>query len=147
MNAPKIVTTCRHCNAELSPEIHRSDRKFCSDRCKQADYRRRRKVKDNPIEALVRGNNADLIKEVARLYADNPGVTIADVTYGKGAFWRKTLHLNVTGSDLLTVPERPYDFRNLPYHDGSFDVVVLDPPYLVWPGNHMSDGRYPWCLL
>ena len=96
----------------------------------------------NPVDALVRGNNADLIKEVARLYAPEPKTRIADVTYGRGTFWKRTPHLNVTGSDLTTVPERPYDFRSLPYEDKSFDIVVLDPPYLVWPGKHMSDDRY-----
>jgi len=95
-----------------------------------------------PVEALVRGSNADLIKQVARLYATDPTLRIADVTYGKGAFWRKTPQLDVTGSDLITVPERPYDFRDLPYEDNSFDIVVFDPPYLVWPGQHMSNDRY-----
>ena len=136
------VTACQHCKGKLTTDDHRSDRKFCTSRCKQADYRRRRKIKEKPVEALVRGNNADLIKNVASLYASDPGLTIADVTFGKGAFWRKTPHLNITGSDLLTVPERPYDFRDLPYDDQSFDIVVLDPPYLVWPGKHMSDDRY-----
>lgn len=77
-----------------------------------------------------------------KLYADDPDITIADVTFGKGAFWRKTLHLNVLGSDLLTVPDRPHDFRNLPYEDKSFDIVVLDPPNIHSPGNQMSDDRY-----
>lgn len=95
-----------------------------------------------PIEALVRGGNADLIQQVARLYASDPQTTIADVTFGKGAFWKKTPHLRITGSDLLTVPERPYDFGNLPYEDRSFDVVVFDPPYIHSPGDHMTDNRY-----
>ncbi|MBU2983292.1 hypothetical protein KO498_15910 [Lentibacter algarum] len=65
----------------------------------------------------MRGSNADLIKEVSRLYATDPNLSIADVTYGRGVFWKRSPHLNVTGSDLLTVPERPYDFRDLPYQD------------------------------
>ncbi|SFS20083.1 class I SAM-dependent methyltransferase [Yoonia litorea] len=99
-------------------------------------------MKERPVEALVRGNNADLIREVARLYAPDPSVSIADVTFGRGTFWKRTPHLNVTGSDLHTVPARPYDFRDLPYADNSFDIVVFDPPYIAWPGNHMSDERY-----
>lgn len=94
------------------------------------------------MEALVRGTNADLIKQVARLYASDPQCSIADVTYGKGAFWRKTPYLNVTGSDLMTVPERPYDFRCLPYATGSFDITVLDPPYLIAPGDFIANHRY-----
>lgn len=95
-----------------------------------------------PVEALVRGSNSDLIKEVCRLYATDPNLRIADVTFGKGAFWKKMPHLDVTGSDLLTVPERPYDFRSLPYDDKSFDIVVFDPPYLSSPGVHFTDERY-----
>lgn len=142
MITSKSVTVCPHCKDSIPASGHRSDRRFCSSRCRQADYRRRKRVADNPVEALVRGNNADLIKEVARLYVTDPTTTIADVTFGSGTFWKKTPHLNVTGSDLLTKPERPYDFRKLPYEDNSYDIVVLDPPYLVFPGNHMSDARY-----
>ena len=56
---------------------------------------------------VVEGNNADLIAEVAKLYATgNP--KIADLTYGKGVFWRKTPELRVFGSDLITQPKRPH---------------------------------------
>lgn len=142
MKQYKSVTTCKSCNATIGDQPVRKDRQFCSNKCRQTDYRRRVKVANKPVQALVRGGNADLIKEVSRLYANDPSITIADVTFGKGVFWRKTPHLNITGSDLITVPERPYDFRNLPYDDGSFDIVVLDPPYIHSPGNHVTDDRY-----
>lgn len=93
------------------------------------------------IEAVVYGNNADLISEVVSLYAADDS-KVADLTYGKGVFWRKTPHLDVTGSDIITVPERPYDFRDTPYQDGSFDIAVLDPPYIHSPGKHQTDSRY-----
>jgi hypothetical protein len=92
-------------------------------------------------ESVVTGNNADLIEEVARLYAAGDP-KIADLTYGKGVFWRQCPELNVTGSDLITVPERPYDFTATPYADGSFDIAVLDPPYIHSPGKHQTDSRY-----
>ena len=94
-----------------------------------------------PVESVVRGSNAELIAEVARLYCKD-GDKIADVTYGKGNFWKKAKHLDVTGSDIMTVPERPYDFTDLPYPDKSFDIVVLDPPYIHSAGNHMTDANY-----
>ena len=93
------------------------------------------------IQAVVKGNNADLIAEVAQLYAADD-FKIADLTYGKGVFWRKCPELNVTGSDLVTVPDRPYDFTATPYDDASFDIAVLDPPYIHSPGNHQTDSRY-----
>ncbi|SFM21830.1 hypothetical protein [Shimia aestuarii] len=95
-----------------------------------AAYRKRERVRTAPVESVVRGTNANLIREVCRLYAPS-GTTIADVTWGKGAFWHKApAGVTVTGSDLITAPEgRAYDFTDLPYADGEFDIVVLDPPY------------------
>ena len=94
-----------------------------------------------PVLSVVTGDNSDLIARVARLYARQEH-RIADLTWGKGVFWRKLPHLSVTGSDLVTVPERPYDFRSTPYADQSFDIVVLDPPYIHSPGRHITDRRY-----
>lgn len=70
--------------------------------------------------------NADLMKEVSEIYFDK-GDLIADVTFGKGAFWRK-VDLNkyqIIGTDLKT----GVDFRNLPYGNNSFDHSCIDPPY------------------
>lgn len=142
MRGTIYVTSCPHCGDQIRSDDNRRDRRFCSNKCRQADYRRRKKASQKPVEAIVHGDNADLIKAVTSLYAKDPDVTIADVTYGKGVFWRKCPHIDVTGSDLVTVPDRPYDFRDLPYDDRSFDIVVLDPPYVHSPGNHMTDANY-----
>jgi hypothetical protein len=107
------------------------------------------------VESVVTGNNSDLIEEVARLYAAGDP-KIADLTYGKGVFWRKTPHLRVFGSDRVTQPKRPHDFTALPYRDATFDIAVLDPPYIHSPGKHQTDSRYQnaattkgmlWCDL
>lgn len=92
-------------------------------------------------QALIEGNNSDLIAEVAKLYAQGDP-KIADLTYGKGVFWRQCPDLRVFGSDLLTVPKRPHSFTDLPYRDATFDIAVLDPPYIHSPGNHQTDARY-----
>jgi hypothetical protein len=97
-----------------------------------------------PIEAVIHGDNGDLIKAVCSLYLQ-PGDKIADLTFGRGVFWNKVdedIKSRVTGSDILTVPERPYDFRSTPYKRDSFDVAVLDPPYIHSPGAHVTDSRY-----
>ena len=101
-----------------------------------------------PVVSIVQGNNADLVAEAARLYIPD-GSQVADVTWGKGAFWRKvdTSKFTVQGSDIAEhiggkdgIVQA--DFRCLPYDDESFDVVVLDPPYVHNPGKHMTDSRY-----
>lgn len=81
---------------------------------------------DEPIYSVYVGNNSGLIKNVSNLYFSE-GNKIADVTYGRGAFWRKvdTKKYDIVGSDILTGT----DFRNLPYADNEFDHSVIDPPY------------------
>jgi SAM-dependent methyltransferase len=107
---------------------------------------------------LSRGTNADLIANVAKLYLA-AGALVADVTYGKGVFWRKCGHHSCTifASDLSPIPPLAAqedflsplrilplaaDFRHLPYETRSLDIVVLDPPYIHNPGKHMMDARY-----
>lgn len=72
-------------------------------------------------------NNPDAFANLLRLYT-RPGMTIADVTYGKGVFWKNVdrslydLHL----TDLVT---DGVDCRALPYSNDSLDALVFDPPY------------------
>ena len=95
------------------------------------------------VETAHQGTNASLIQHVAKLYIAD-GALVADVTYGKGVFWRKTptSRFTLQASDLLTCPERPYDFRALPYEPGSLDIVVLDPPYMHNAGVMRYDHQY-----
>lgn len=73
------------------------------------------------------GNNADVFPHVLKLHVA-AGARIADVTYGKGVFWKKvdTGEYQFFPSDIAD----GVDCRHLPYEDGSFDVVVFDPPYM-----------------
>jgi hypothetical protein len=54
--------------------------------------------------------------------------TVADVTYGKGVFWRRIdlSNYKLLATDLKTGT----DCRHLPYENDSLDCVVLDPPYM-----------------
>lgn len=82
---------------------------------------------DDPILTCVEGTNADLFPHALALYVQ-PGARIADVTYGRGVFWR-----NIDASQYDLVPsdlQSGIDFRRLPYGPASFDAVVFDPPYM-----------------
>lgn len=72
------------------------------------------------------GTNDDTFADLMRLHVP-PGSVGADVTYGRGCFWKKVPNSVYTmhASDLKT----GVDFRNLPYKAESLDFVVLDPPY------------------
>ena len=56
------------------------------------------------------------------------GAIVADVTWGKGVFWQKVEEAlyNVRATDI----SMGVDCRDLPYHNGEIDCVVLDPPYM-----------------
>ncbi len=73
------------------------------------------------------GGNEDIFPDILALHVPK-GAMIADVTYGTGIFWKKVprSHYNLCPSDLKT----GVDCRKLPYDDGMFDCVVLDPPYM-----------------
>jgi hypothetical protein len=84
-----------------------------------------------PITTAQIGTNADLVPDILSLYIPE-GSVVADVTFGKGVFWRNvdTSKYVLKPSDLID----GIDFRSLPYEDGSIDALVLDPPY-------MHDGK------
>ncbi len=71
--------------------------------------------------------NENIFPQILKLYVPD-GAEIADVTYGKGVFWKKVdkSKYNLHFSDIKT----GIDCRNLPYPNDSMDCVVLDPPYM-----------------
>ena len=90
------------------------------------------------------GGNEGVFPQVLSLYVPL-GSTVADVTFGKGVFWRGIPGnaYNVLATDLTT----GVDCRSLPYRDASIDCVVFDPPYMHTPGgsahaNHQNYEEY-----
>ncbi|KMP43537.1 methyltransferase [Bacillus cereus] len=73
-------------------------------------------------------DNSEVFPEVLKLHVPE-GSKIADVTYGKGVFWRKVSKdkYELFPSDLKL---NGIDCRDLPYENESIDCVVLDPPYM-----------------
>ena len=88
------------------------------------------------------GNGADVFPDILALYAP-PGSVVADVTYGKGVFWRRAPAdaYCLLATDLAV---DGVDCRNLPYRDGTIDCVVFDPPYMHSPGGtaHVNHQNY-----
>lgn len=85
------------------------------------------------------GSNDSLFPRILALYVE-PGSIVADVTYGKGVFWKN-------------VPEGIFDLRPtdiesgvdccaLPYEDESIDCVVFDPPYMSGVSSHVGHQNY-----
>lgn len=87
------------------------------------------------------GTNDEVFPLILSLYV-KPGSTIADVTFGKGVFWRNVPEdaYNLRPTDLSD----GVDCRSLPYEDASIDCVVFDPPYMHTPGGtaHVNHQNY-----
>lgn len=93
----------------------------------QAESHRAHKKALGTIFTCASGDNSDLFPRIMALYVP-PGSLVADVTYGKGVFWRRIPEgcYRLTPSDLQT----GVDFTRLPYSDGEYDALILDPPYM-----------------
>lgn len=85
----------------------------------------------------VVGDNSDLMAQVAKLWVCESDV-VADVTFGRGVFWRKLSGQPTHAHDLQT---DGVDCRKLPHADNSIDVLVLDPPYRPNHGNPLPTNH------
>ena len=92
------------------------------------------------LSAHVDGNDR-LFQRILVLYV-KLGSVIADVTYGKGVFWRRipTDAYYLRATDI----QDGVDCRSLPYEDGEIDCVVLDPPYMHSPGGTAHEVHAPF---
>lgn len=115
-------------------------------------------TESSAVYSCVEGDNCDLMKDVLSLYAKRD-FSIADITFGKGAFW-SGLDLSpytFFGSDIVSKAEafkthKKYcqtvtflwnvDFCFLPYKNRVFDMVFFDPPYTHNPGKMFIEATY-----
>ena len=113
------------------PKIRRREKRVAKP------VKKRRKVYNGKstnelVHSAYVGGNQDVFPHILQLYVA-PGSTVADVTFGKGVFWRnvpKELY-KLLATDIQT----GVDCRVLPYEKDSVDCVVLDPPYMHTPGG------------
>ncbi len=137
----------RHRQLILDAAHDRPSAEPVSDHADPAPESRKRRVvrngaatNDLVLSAYVGGNEA-VLPRILDLYVA-PGGTVADVTYGKGVFWRNvpTDLYNLLATDLQTGT----DCRDLPYDDGTIDCVVFDPPYMHTPGGTAHSTHRPF---
>ena len=85
--------------------------------------------------------NERVFPKILSLYV-TPGSVVADVTYGKGVFWK---HVPQEAYRLLATDLTDgVDCRDLPYEDGKIDCLVFDPPYMHSPGGTAHSGHQPY---
>jgi hypothetical protein len=96
------------------------------------------------VFSAYQGTNDEVFPHVLALHVPK-GSIVADVTYGKGVFWKG---IDITAYDLrATDLATGIDCRQLPYSDRTIDCVVFDPPYMHTPGgtahqNHQNYENY-----
>jgi hypothetical protein len=90
-------------------------------------------------------DNAELIEAVFDMHVwprvkHRAACQVADVTYGKGTWWKGWWKVPPFGYDLVKhdIKIDGVDFRKLPEADGTFDVVAFDPDYVAPGGRKTS---------
>ena len=112
-------------------------------RAQKSDKRQVRngEPKNDLILSAYADGNDQTFPRILSLYVA-PGSIVADVTFGKGVFWRR---VPPGQYELLATDIRDgIDCRNLPYKYESIDCVVLDPPYMHSPGGTAHKNHTPF---
>jgi len=126
----KVINIIRNYSREKGPQVNRTKRKSPNG-----------VATNDLVFSSHMGTNDELFPHILSLYVAH-GSTVADVTYGKGVFWKNIPKgcYQLLASDLQTGT----DFRSLPYEDNSIDCLVLDPPYMHTPGGtaHVGHQNY-----
>ena len=108
----------------------------------QRDKKKRKSPSGSPTNCLIfssyMGSNSEVFPLILDLFVPK-GSIVADVTYGKGVFWKNIppKRYNLKASDL----NNGVDCRQLPYDTESIDCVVFDPPYMHTPGGTAHKGH------
>lgn len=91
----------------------------------------------NLVLTAYTSDNSEVFPHILRLHVKK-GAKVADVTYGKGVFWK-----NISKNEYQLLPtdiKTGIDCRKLPYPNGEIDCVVLDPPYME--GLYRKDDSF-----
>ena len=99
--------------------------------------------------------SAEVIRDIFHLHFNEPEerrVTVLDLTWGKGTFWKWNWPLSVyslTANDLYTArPEdsaigwREWDFTKVPCSMPNWDVVVFDPPHSAMGPDSQGQNQH-----
>jgi hypothetical protein len=91
------------------------------------------------LPSVWQGEDAELLELMLEFYPHTPPQRILDATVNGGRFWRGSQR-PVIGLDInyRYRPDVVGDNLYMPFRDGSFDVVVYDPPHIPNQGKDRS---------
>ena len=89
-----------------------------------------------PLASVWYGGDAELLERMLAFYPRKKPRNILDATVNGGRFWRGS-NRTVTGMDIDSRhnPDVLADNTKMPLRDGSFDVIVYDPPHIPNQGR------------
>jgi len=93
----------------------------------------------DPLPSVWFGSDAELLEKMLCFYPHKAPTDILDATINAGRFWRGSRR-KIVGMDINPSfdPDIHADNCNMPCSDGSFDVVVYDPPHIPNQGKDRS---------
>jgi SAM-dependent methyltransferase len=93
-------------------------------------------LKYAPLASVWYGDDSELLEKMLEFYPRDRPRKILDATVNGGRFWRGSKR-PVTGMDIdpRHKPDVVGDNTAMPFSDGSFDVVVYDPPHIPNQGK------------
>lgn len=151
----ETADTCLECLEEFVRE--KPWQVYCKDKCRQRAYRKRvtheretehmRNAPKRPTSVLTAPASNHAIKLLLEVHFPQARTAI-DATCGKGVFWKGLEStVDVTGCDIDPTRARHAvaDCQHLPFAGRSFDLGVLDLPFMHDPGannGHKMFGCY-----
>lgn len=89
-----------------------------------------------PLGSVWEGEDSDLLERLLSFYPRKRPERILDATMNGGRFWRGSdrpvIGLDIEGK---YCPQVAGDNARMPFQDGTFDVVVYDPPHIPNQGK------------
>lgn len=89
------------------------------------------------LETIRRGNTAACLQDIFRIHFPQAR-NVLDATFGKGRFWNWDHNLQIIGTDIDAPTDDPRciraNYMDLPFQNGSFDVLCFDPPFIFTRG-------------
>jgi len=102
----------------------------------EADNESSSESRYEPLPSVWFGTDAELLEKMLDFYPHTPPTRILDATVNAGRFWSGSTR-PVTGMDIdpKHKPDVVGDNTDMPFDDGSFDVIVYDPPHIPNQGK------------
>lgn len=100
------------------------------------DKRTRTKRDYCPLPSVWYGEDAELLERMLSFYPRRSPRCVLDATVNGGRFWRESKR-KIVGVD-IEASHRPTivaDNSSMPFRDGSFEVIVYDPPHIPNQGR------------